>query len=874
LVVASADQVLGFEAAELWQGPGSIAIDPTHTDGQSSLAVRPRGYSLYVSKPFAFRGRAKQIVLDLQLPTTQPNPYWLGALQVYFEVPSRNVFNAYVGQVELTGKPLGSFTSMQLAVPDAIGAVLAAGVEDLQIKLALNVPGAPGTYLLDNLRIRTDLVAHYRFDSASVDGVVPDASGWDRPARLRDGASLSESGHEGAALALSGAGAYVELPNAMTHGLREISVAAWVNLDSVQAWSRIFDFGGSSGFLYMTPATHDGFLRYSTFAGFGVEGTVTAPALTARAWHHVAVTTTGRDYRLYVDGVEAANALTIPVSPADIGTNSGNWIGKSRFPDPYLAGRIDDFRMYDRVLTQPEVSTLATEQSDYLAYRFDEKNGDEVLDSSELALDGRLVGSASRAPGLIGGSLQLPGTGAYVELPAGIVQGCSDFTFSGWVKLRSNAAWNRVFDFGKPDFSSFMYLSPAGFGPNGQELRFGLISPRGIHDVGYPYVLPLEEWTHLAVVLRDETATLFLNGRAVVRQGGVTSNPSDMGVTTGNHFGRSTFNDPPLNGALDDVRVSCRAFADSEIERLAHLPAPAVLPAHVELSGDVTNVHDPAIIQADGRYHVYSTGPGIVERRSSDLRRWSFQGSVFAENPAWVSERFGSLDALWAPDISYFGGVYHLYYAASTFGSNHSCIGHATKTRLAAPGGWVDHGPVLCSNDGGSVDDFNAIDPNVTLDEDGTPWLSFGSFWSGLKLVKLTTAGALADASIHALAGRGGGPIEAPFIVFRKPYYYLFASFDFCCQGANSNYRQVVGRSTSITGPYLDRAGLPMLSGGGTPLLAGIARWRGPGHNAILRRGTELLNVYHAYDALNAGTPTLRVAQLAWQEGWPVAAEP
>jgi arabinan endo-1,5-alpha-L-arabinosidase len=873
LVTTSADQVLGFEAAELWQGPGALATNPIHTQGHSSLAVRPNGYSLYRSQQFAFKGRAKQLVLDLQLPTTQPNRYWLGALQVYFEAPANELFNAYVGQVELTGKPLGAFTSVQLDVPDTIAAVLAEGVAELQIKLALNVPGAPGTYLLDNLRIRTDLVAHYRFDSAP-GGVVPDSSGWDRPASLRDGAALAENGHEGAALALSGTGAYVELPNSITDTLSEVSIAAWVNLDGVQAWSRLFDFGGANGFLYMTPATHDGFLRYSTFAGFGVEGTVTAPALSARTWHHVVVTTTSRDYRLYVDGVEAGSSLTVPVAPRDIGANGGNWIGKSRFPDPFLAGRVDDFRIYDRVLRQREIAELAAKQADYLSYRFDEKSGATVPESSELALHGTLVGHASRVPGLIGGALTLPGTGAHVQLPAGVVQSCSDLTISAWIKLHGNAPWNRVFDFGKPDFSSFMYLSPAGFGPNGQELRFGLISPRAAHDVGYPYVLPLEEWTHLAVVLRDETASLFLNGRAVVRRGGVTSNPSDMGVTTGNYLGRSTFNDPAMDGALDDVRISCRAFADSEIEQLAHLPAPAVLPAQLEVSGDVTQVHDPAVIRANGQYYLYSTGPGIVERRSSDLTSWTATGSVFVENPAWVKERFGELSALWAPDISNFGGTYHLYYAASSFGSNRSCIGHATKSNLAASGAWVDRGPVLCSNDAGSVDDFNAIDPNVTIAEDGTPWLSFGSFWSGLKLVKLTTNGARADTGIQAIAGRGGGPIEAPFIVFQKPYYYLFASFDFCCQGANSNYRQVVGRSRSITGPYLDRTGLPMLSGGGTPVLSGNARWRGPGHNALLRRGNELLNVYHAYDALNDGIPTLRIAQLNWQEGWPVAAEP
>lgn len=769
-------------------------------------------------------------------------------------------------------RPAGRITSMKLSSKRAACAVVCAtlGCGELDER------DEPLGNASEELEVSRDcdashLIAHYRFDSVGPGGVLADSSGRNRAAVLRDGATVAGVGRSGAALTLGGNG-YAELPDGILDGLPEISVAAWVNLDEVTSWSRIFDFGGGNGFSYLTPSTHDGFLRFSTFAGFGVEGTVTAPALSAGHWHHVAVTTTGRDYRLYVDGVEAANALTIPVAPKDLGVNVGNWIGKSRFPDPLLKGRIDDFRIYDRALAQPEVASLAANQDEYLSYRFDEARGTRIVDSSERALHGTLVGDGARRRGLIGKSLDL-GNGAHVQLPPGVVQSCADLTVAGWIKLHSNAPWNRVFDFGKPDFSSFMYLSPAGFGPSGQELRFGLISPRGIHDVGYPYTLPLEEWTHLAVVLKSETATIFLNGRPVVRQGGVTSDPADMGATTGNYFGRSTFNDPPLDGALDDMRISCRAFSDGEIERLAHLPAPGTLPEKIELSGDVTQVHDPALIRAGGLYYLYSTGPGVVERRSTDLVHWTVQGSVFATHPAWVKEKFGDLDALWAPDISRFGGVYHLYYAASTFGSNRSCIGHATKNSMGQAA-WTDRGPVFCSNDGGRVDDFNAIDPQVIVAEDGTPWLSFGSFWSGLKLLKLTAQGNVADQAVHAIASRGGGPIEAPFIVYHEPYYYLFASFDFCCQGANSNYRQVVGRSNSITGPYLDRTGLPMLQGGGTPVVSGNARWRGPGHNAILRRGKEMLNAYHAYDALNGGVPTLRISQLVWQEGWPVSAEP
>ncbi len=163
---------------------------------------------------------------------------------------------------------------------------------------------------------------------------------------------------------------------------------------------------------------------------------------------------------------------------------------------------------------------------------------------------------------------------------------------------------------------------------------------------------------------------------------------------------------------------------------------------------------------------------------------------------------------LWAPDISFFGGSYRLYYSASTFGSNHSCIGHATRAALNA-GSWTDQGAVICSDDG---DDWNTIDPNVTVDREGTAWLSFGSFWSGLQLIRLDAAGARVGDEMHTLATRreGGDAIEAPYIVRRCGYYYLFASFDRCCNGVSTTYNIRVGRSEAVRGAYVDRDGVAM----------------------------------------------------------------
>jgi arabinan endo-1,5-alpha-L-arabinosidase len=297
-------------------------------------------------------------------------------------------------------------------------------------------------------------------------------------------------------------------------------------------------------------------------------------------------------------------------------------------------------------------------------------------------------------------------------------------------------------------------------------------------------------------------------------------------------------------------------------------------PRALTLSGNL-GAHDPVIIAAEGQYHYFSTGNGISVKTSPDLLRWTQRADVFPATPAWFEQLVPAYAPrnIWAPDISYFGGQYHLYYSVSSFGSNRSCIGHATRASLTE-GDWTDHENAFCSNQPGQNDNYNAIDPNVVLDPAGSPWLAFGSFWSGVKLIRLDLNGERTGSDLVALASRGGGAIEAPFLVRRCGFYYLFVSFDACCQGADSTYNTRVGRSRELLGPYLDRNGTPMLEGGGTLVLAAGGDWVGPGHNAILIDGTRAYNVYHAYAASN-GASQLRISELVWDtEGWPISGGP
>ena len=318
-------------------------------------------------------------------------------------------------------------------------------------------------------------------------------------------------------------------------------------------------------------------------------------------------------------------------------------------------------------------------------------------------------------------------------------------------------------------------------------------------------------------------------------------------------------------------------------------------PQALETHGDVQFVHDPAIIRECATWYLFSTGNGperkgeIPIRCSQDLHQWQKCGYVFAEIPEWIKKESPQTKELWAPDISFFNGEYHLYYAFSVFGKNTSGIALLTNKTLDPSRSdfhWVDRGLVLRSR---TEDDFNAIDPNLILDDKGQAWLAFGSFWDGIKMRRIDTKTGLLspeDTKLYSLARRKrpqnpppnppGLPgnwqaIEAPFIVRHGDYYYLFVSFDLCCRGIKSNYKTMVGRSRWVTGPYVDADGTPMLDGGGTALLLGNSRWFGPGGESVLQQKDGDIIVFHAYDGAT-GHAYLQISTIAWSDGWPKVA--
>jgi arabinan endo-1,5-alpha-L-arabinosidase len=320
--------------------------------------------------------------------------------------------------------------------------------------------------------------------------------------------------------------------------------------------------------------------------------------------------------------------------------------------------------------------------------------------------------------------------------------------------------------------------------------------------------------------------------------------------------------------------------------------APAATPAAggVSLRGDTSPVHDPALhIDADGTWYVYATGRvnrengGTIQIFSSRDAgtTWRYRGTVWKRIPAWIDRRFadgGLPDNLWAPEIHVHAGTYYLYYSASRFGTDESVTALATNTTLDPDDPdyrWVDRGLVVASPvtglRGGAT--FNAIDPGV-VEADGKPYLSIGSFWSGIFLLPLEwpsgkPVAGWPNKTVH-LVDRQAPPnaVEGATLIRHGGYYYIFVSFDLCCRGADSTYRIVVGRSRSVTGPYRDKAGKPLLDGGGSPVLSRHGAVVGPGGQSVSRGQLA----FHYYDAANRAAPyvpTLGIRPLRWSGGWP-----
>lgn len=310
------------------------------------------------------------------------------------------------------------------------------------------------------------------------------------------------------------------------------------------------------------------------------------------------------------------------------------------------------------------------------------------------------------------------------------------------------------------------------------------------------------------------------------------------------------------------------------------------------LLGDVGLIHDPAIIRQGSNYYVLSTDGGqaggfLPMFCSSDKINWKRCSQVFTTIPASLSAALGStVTSLWAPDISYFNGLYHVYFTASVFGTNKAVMGLATSPTMNPTDptySWTYQGIVLQSPADGSG--YNDIDANILVDTDSSGnlthvWLTYGSFFNGIAQREINPAtGQLllpqstAPTQLATRPGVAGNPIEGPSLVKHNGYYYLFVSLDACCNSnfTTDTYKIAVGRGTSPQGPFIDMSGNPMLMGGATVLLQTAGEFTAPGgEDVLIDPANGDLIAFHALSNTQNGYDYLFVKSLTWPNDWPV----
>ena len=309
--------------------------------------------------------------------------------------------------------------------------------------------------------------------------------------------------------------------------------------------------------------------------------------------------------------------------------------------------------------------------------------------------------------------------------------------------------------------------------------------------------------------------------------------------------------------------------------------------------------HDPSsIIKCKDTYWIFGTGDGVQALYSKNLVTWKTGPSPFAkwDIPSWIFQYAPRFEGhYWAPECFYMNDQYYLYYSVSEWGTKNSAIGVAVNKTLDPEDPeykWEDLGVVVGSN---WSSNYNAIDPAVVRDPNTKKvWFVYGSFnYAGIKVAELdTVSGKIKDISkeksiANHWVGGNNYAGEAALMIYRDGYFYLFWNFGGCCEGINSTYYMVMGRSTSPQGPFLDKEGRNMFQNaspaGGTVLFrhddskGREDRYYGPGHPGYFEEnGVEYLT-FHYYDPNfpypaphNVGGPMLGMGMLKWGEDkWP-----
>ena len=271
-------------------------------------------------------------------------------------------------------------------------------------------------------------------------------------------------------------------------------------------------------------------------------------------------------------------------------------------------------------------------------------------------------------------------------------------------------------------------------------------------------------------------------------------------------------------------------------------------------------IHDPSTLaECEGKYYTFGTGGGGLISDDG----WSWHSG--AERPGGGA----------APDVLKIGDRYLIIYGATGGG-----LGGGHNGRILtmwnrtldpkSPDFKFTQAVEVCASDG--MEDQDAIDPGMLLDPvTGRLWVSYGTYFGTIRLIELDPK------TGYRVKGNKEKDIaidcEATDLIYRDGWYYLLGTHGTCCDGVNSTYNIVVGRSRSVEGPYLDNVGRDMFHGGGRMVIAAGDRKTGPGHfgRTIVDEGVEVMSCHFEADFDRSGRSVLGILPLLWRDGWPVA---
>ncbi|WP_020523831.1 glycoside hydrolase family 43 protein [Catelliglobosispora koreensis] len=284
---------------------------------------------------------------------------------------------------------------------------------------------------------------------------------------------------------------------------------------------------------------------------------------------------------------------------------------------------------------------------------------------------------------------------------------------------------------------------------------------------------------------------------------------------------------------------------------------------------------DPSILRVDGDYYLATSTfewyPGVRLHHSRDLVHWRPIGGIITERRLLDLRGCGDSNGIWAPDLTYADGLFHLVYSdVASFASGYWDPQNYLITAPDIAGPWSDPVPLHA----------HGFDASLFHDEDGSSWLlAMSADWrpgrnrfGGIEIQRYDrSARRLTGAATVIFEGTAAGMTEGAHLHQRDGWYYLITA-----EGGTSWEHQVtVARSRNLFGPYEAAPDGPLLTSAGRPDLP----LQKAGHGSLVE--TQHGEWYLAHLVARPYTPLGRcvlgretaIQRVDWpQDGWPAIA--